>query len=570
MSSRPEESANLRRNIGRKVVVVLLGLVFALFLLEIGLRLSGAFFAWQQDSRNRRALEEGGEFVVLCVGESTTAMSYQGDPSYPEVLEEILNERVGERKFTVINRGVPASDSSVLISQLEPNLEKYKPRIVVAMMGANDQEGGAIPWNGTPVAERTGFPYTLRVYRLAALLAHQYLGSEGQKPGKPILPGGRGRPPMRGGTPGGPMPGGSGGKVARPTDQDLSMPWVMTDPRSWKSLVERPVVMKSKAETVTRIDERIFDHLQRARRALSGGRNSDSEKILFEAIAVCPECGDAPFQLAQQYEQARRPDEADAMYRRAIEANPMAEFYYQLYARFLLIEKRLEDAERVARKAMELSPDHEFAYITLGQVLEEQGRVAEAESMFLKAYEMVPRADGSSPWHRVFKSLAEFWDRHDRHAELEAAYLKALKEAPEDEFLLGRLGRFYEKKGRFADAAPYLQRANDLRVERFSPLSRMSYRRMQEMLGERGITLVAVQYPGRPLRALERLIGSGNGVFFVDNEETFRQALADNSYDDIFVDHCYGDFGHATREGNTLLASNVADVILRQVLGLEK
>jgi len=550
------------------VAVVLLGLLFALGVLEVGLRVSGALFVWTQERRNQHAMEEGGEFVVLCIGESTTAMSYQGDPSYPEVLEEVLNERVGEHKFTVINRGIPAADSSVIIAQLERNLDKYKPRIVVAMMGANDQAGGAIPWDGVPVAERTRFPYSLRVYKLAALLVHQYVGGPAAKPDKPFSSEMKERPPMPGGLPGAPT-GGPRGPGKRPTDRDLSTPLALSNVEAWQKVPEHPVV-KKKDGAATRIDSEIFEFIERARRASSGGRKDEAEAILKEAIEFCPRCGDAYFRLAQLYELSRRGDEADAMYRKAIAAKPQAEFYYQLYARFLLIEERYEGAVEIASQAMTLAPDNEFAYITLGQVYEKLGRIDEAEAMFLKAHEMVPMVYGSTRGHRVFKSLAEFWDRHGRDRELEEAYLAALEQESEDEFLLGRLARFYEKRGRASEAAPYLERANRLRVERFNPLTRDNFKRVQEMLADRSITLVAVQYPGRPLQALERLFDSTDGVYFVDNEETFLRAVTESRYDALFVDHCYGDFGHATRRGNTLLANNVADTILQRVLEMAK
>lgn len=73
----------------RRGGVLLLGLFVAVLLLEGGLRLAAGVFMWSQSRQNRAALEDGGEIVVLCIGESTTAMGANGDPAYPELLQEV-------------------------------------------------------------------------------------------------------------------------------------------------------------------------------------------------------------------------------------------------------------------------------------------------------------------------------------------------------------------------------------------------------------------------------------------------------------------------------------------------
>jgi hypothetical protein len=49
------------------------------------------------------------------------------------------------------------------------------------------------------------------------------------------------------------------------------------------------------------------------------------------------------------------------------------------------------------------------------------------------------------------------------------------------------------------------------------------------------------------------------------NDHVFKRALLGRPYTEIFVDLFAGDFGHATLEGNRLLAENVADTILTLV-----
>ena len=47
-------------------------------------------------------------------------------------------------------------------------------------------------------------------------------------------------------------------------------------------------------------------------------------------------------------------------------------------------------------------------------------------------------------------------------------------------------------------------------------------------------------------------------VPIVDNEQTFKNALKEKSFDQLFTDSFAGEFGHCTREGNRILAENIA------------
>jgi hypothetical protein len=57
-----------------------------------------------------------------------------------------------------------------------------------------------------------------------------------------------------------------------------------------------------------------------------------------------------------------------------------------------------------------------------------------------------------------------------------------------------------------------------------------------------------------------------DGIVFVDNSSSFREAVKREGVPEYFVDMFGGDFGHCTRKGNMLLATNVANAILGEVL----
>jgi len=101
------------------------GLFLSLLLLEGGIRLGGYFFQLRQEYRNFRSVRESGNVRILCVGDSTTA------DGYPEFLEEVLNRRIREKKFSVINRGVVASNSSETLENLPDDIKRFSPDIII-------------------------------------------------------------------------------------------------------------------------------------------------------------------------------------------------------------------------------------------------------------------------------------------------------------------------------------------------------------------------------------------------------------------------------------------------------
>ena len=93
------------------------------------------------------------------------------------------------------------------------------------------------------------------------------------------------------------------------------------------------------------------------------------------------------------------------------------------------------------------------------------------------------------------------------------------------------------------------------------PLAARNYRQLKAILDRRGIRLVAVQYPNRPVDPLRSMLDDADDVVFVDNEHIFREALRLLPYDTLFVDDFAGDFGHLTPAGNAILAGNVAQTM---------
>jgi len=121
----------------QKITLIVLGVFLSAVLLEVGLRLSGFVLLSMQEHRNAVSIRQKGSYRILCLGESTT--QFGGNHSYPRQLEQILNQRNLGVQFSVINKGDVGADTTVILSKLEGYLNRYKPDMVIAMMGVNDK-----------------------------------------------------------------------------------------------------------------------------------------------------------------------------------------------------------------------------------------------------------------------------------------------------------------------------------------------------------------------------------------------------------------------------------------------
>ena len=151
----------------QKIALIAFGLFLGIVLLEIGLRIGGAVILHLQEQSNLASLKEKGEFVIMCLGESTTAVG--GNNAYPAQLERILNGLGAGITFSVINKGIPGTNTTVIADFLEENLDRYRPDLVLAMIGINDRN---YLWSFKDISLSPfhRFIRNLRVYKLARLL----------------------------------------------------------------------------------------------------------------------------------------------------------------------------------------------------------------------------------------------------------------------------------------------------------------------------------------------------------------------------------------------------------------
>ena len=126
-----------QKKLFQNIILLVIGILVSLVFFECFLRIYGEVLITSQKSKNNIPMDDS-VIKILTLGESTTADISQH--SWPRQLEIILNNESKTKKYKVFNEGIPGVDTSVILSNLEKNLDYYEPDIVITMMGINDAE----------------------------------------------------------------------------------------------------------------------------------------------------------------------------------------------------------------------------------------------------------------------------------------------------------------------------------------------------------------------------------------------------------------------------------------------
>jgi len=109
-----------------------------------------------------------------------------------------------------------------------------------------------------------------------------------------------------------------------------------------------------------------------------------------------------------------------------------------------------------------------------------------------------------------------------------------------------------------------------LQIESQSTLTAHHYRLLYSRLHEKGIALIAMQYPTLPVESLKAFFQDNEGeiqsrfgeILFVSNRENFQVALKEKKYDEIFIDRFAKTWGHTSGFGHQLIADAAEKVVL--------
>jgi Tfp pilus assembly protein PilF len=277
-----------------------------------------------------------------------------------------------------------------------------------------------------------------------------------------------------------------------------------------------------------------------------------------KAIELNPKNANAYVELRGLYLEQGKSLHAKDLFKKAIKLNPKNDKAYVGLGWIYLEQGKSRQAEDLFDKAIKLNPKNEFAYEGLWQLYLEQGKSTQAEDSFKKAIELTPENESA------YLGLWQLYREQGKSRQAEDLFDKAIEFNSKSNCIYGAISLLYEEIGKPELAKEYAEKANRLRLRYYNPVTVNNYHKLKEILDKSGIRLVCVQYPMRNVEPLKKMFEQDEGIIFVDNESVFKEALKKASYKEYFVDMFGGDFGHCTEKGNTLLAENIANGILKE------
>lgn len=504
MAASKDNRAQVKIPLQQKLSLIILGLLLFFILLEIGLRLAGFIISSLQEYRNQVSLNQKTSYRIMCLGESTTAMG--GSYSYPSQLETILNERSGGIKFSVINKGIPATDTSMILLLLEENLNKYNPNMVIAMMGINDQGKHFFKEDTL-----TSWPFlkSFKIYDLMRYLWFRVIT-----------------------------------KI-----QETHYYWTK---RNKNTLKIQNSYLKIKTNKY------------------SDQKKYTQDKETFKRIVEeKPKDDKAYIELGKLYTAQERFTLAEKAFKKALEINPRnirgyvrLGWVYEIQGKNAQKKEIFKKATEVLEKAMKVDISNgriRDDYVELGIRLEESREYSMAESVFKKVLEI------DSGNYAAYLHLGKCYFIQGQYTLAEEMYKKALELNYKNSEAYKTLAILYHQMGKHQIAEENLRKANELSPDYYCPITHNNYLKLKETLDKKKIKLVCVQYPGRSAEPLREIFVDQRNVIIVDNEQVFKETLEKAVYRDYFEDMFADDFGHCTPKGNRLLAENIARVILKEV-----
>lgn len=515
----------IKTSLKQKIFLIGLSVFLTTVILEVSLRIAGKLVLMKQEYNNRTQLDNGQEYRIMCIGESTTMQG--GQDAYPAQLERVLNGKNLGINFKVINKGVSGVDTGLIVSSLPDNLEKYKPHMVIAMIGINDRGNlekgeGIVP-----------FWKTFRVYKLFNLLKQHIIAKinkdDQNKPAETIE------------------------KVNEPTER------VPPEVEQKKRLFEENMDKLLARGIVNQKNYQTFFNL--ALQYISQLRFKEAIAIYHKLHELNPNDSMTLFFLGKSYRMVDDLENSAKYLKLGVLIDPnnptiLTELGYT-YLNLYRTEEAVELFKKVIYDLNVKDRPVTYSFLMAGYI---------DLKKYDKAYEAFHRTIALNP-----KSELAYFDMEDAFVEqkefrkAEEVLEKAVELNPDSPVFINRLAARYDHNGKKDLAKKYYDQANEIMDGSYSVYTKENYKEIIKIVKQFGAQLVCMQYPMRKLDRLKAIVGEKKDVIFIDNEKVFKEAVKKNGYDYYFKDFFAGDFGHAKPEGDKLLAENVANTILKYV-----
>ncbi len=504
---------------------------------ELLLRASGLLFMASVERRSDLS-DRADTRTVLCLGDSMTA--FGGRHAYPRQLEARLNKRLGPGSFKVLNASRPAVDTGALLEIMEQQLDRSQPDIITVMIGINDELGqfGDL-YNPSRASGLRGLGSKLKLVRLVLFGVERVQRQSAERAAAAALEEERIR------------------LVSLVQEGGTEDDWhkLLQVYRQQRSLPDAIRLLRRMAEAHP--SPRVLADVAKFNRD-----PREKERLYHQALERYPDSHYVYKWLVRHYGHQGEQASVETVLRQQAAAMPDVLSYNEL-AKFLMAAGEIEEAERCLRKALAVEPNFQSWY-ELGVLYQEQGSLAQAEAFLRRAIEI------GAPGF-VHARLGQVLRKLGRDKEAEQAYLRAIasswdrplvKEYTWDNHDHDRNEAIVQLSELYRDRGAARRAEKTLEDLSFGRESYQDYQNLARRALKASGRLVVVQYPMRSIEPLHVILPEQPGLVFVDNEASFQQAVEEDGYSTMFIDHSGADFGHLTRKGHAMVAENIANAIM--------
>ncbi len=509
-----------------------------LFCLELFLRLGGAASISIQDYQNKAHLKDAHAYRIMCIGESTTFAG--GKESYPSQLERILNDRAKGKRFEVINRGIPGSDSADIVANLKKDIELYKPNMVIAMVGINDSDNTVAYTDSSSDKFKVAIG-DIRIIRVGKFLWAHIMQELGQD-AKPLSAIDRLKKEIK------IHPKGSGAYI------ELGQYYI--EQREFKlaeALFKKGISINPKKD---------WGYEQLAKVYLLQGRVDEVEKLYLLAVSKNPKKSWSYALLSRFYADQKKEVLAERALKDGLDKNPDDMDIFIELGSFYTKQARFSDAEDLYAKAKLKAPQNSKIYAQLGFCYGAQGRYDDMEAMIDTAAEIDSKNVQKGDRLHVILDLVDWYMKRNQFSRAEVVLKNALVKYPQSVEIIRGLANIYNQTDMKDKALVYINMADALSEKKPLNATISNYRQIIKIVQGHHIDMVVSSYATRHTHGLEKMLDVTKGVLFIDNGIIFKQALTQGKYETYFTDAFAGDFGHCTPKGAGILADNIARHIL--------
>jgi len=356
-------------------MLVFVGIGVSLVLIEILLRLSGFVYMSLQEHRNYLSMKQRGHYRILCIGESTTQ---GGDWAWPHQIEQVLNESSFGVKFSVINAGIAGITTDGLAERLPGEIDRYKPNMVLAMMGVNDN---SLEWSeaARPFIKKSFFSQ-FRTFKLLQLLRLNALAKFRKLFYK---------------------------KAENKYDEGKTAAYSTTRfPRG----SDAPQPSTGRADTLASGDQTKQGYFDQANKLHVDGLYAEAISAYRKAIEIDPLFYDAYIGMGWSYECLGMRKESLAAFQKVVDMDKSNYKAYRALAHIYSFQHRNTEVISILEKLIKQHPHDNVAYVQLADAYISEGKYIQAEETLKNAI----AADAKNDRARgLLASMYEIQGKHD-------------------------------------------------------------------------------------------------------------------------------------------------------------